>query len=134
MLQRGEPPEPVAVSPQPFAIGWFTYSNGARARILFIEATMTDDVPWDVHAHAESSDVFPDDSTANQLFDHRQFESYRRLGKYQASVGSNSALWTVLACDWQEGRIGTATLRKLIAAANRHTDSATAADTGVEVV
>jgi hypothetical protein len=48
-----------------------------------LEATLTDDIPWDVQAHAERWPDFPDDSTADQTFSHRQFESYRELGHFQ---------------------------------------------------
>ena len=48
-----------------------------------LEATLTDDIPWDVQAHAERWPDFPDDSTADQTFSHRQFESYRELGHHQ---------------------------------------------------
>lgn len=95
VLLRGDPPVPAPVSRQPFAVGWFEYPDGGpRARILFIEATLTDALPWDVHAHAESNPEFPDDSTANQLFNHRQFESYRRLGLQQADAGISSEAWS----------------------------------------
>ncbi len=87
---------------QPYAVGRFVYPNGARARLLFIEATLTAGLPWDVHSHAERYSVFPDDSTANQFFNHRQFESYRRLGIAQARAGVESREWAA-AKRWTDG-------------------------------
>lgn len=51
--------------------------------IVLLEANLTQNIPWDVQAHAEKNRQFPDDSTLDQFFDHRQFESYRRLGHHQ---------------------------------------------------
>lgn len=51
-----------------------------------LEANLTDDMPWDFHAHAERWPLFPDDPTGDQPFNHRKFESYRRLGELQVSA------------------------------------------------
>ena len=72
-----------------YATGTFTYPPAAPGEdpvtgvLHVLEATLTDDIPWDVQAHAERWPDFPDDSTADQTFSHRQFESYRELGHYQ---------------------------------------------------
>ncbi|MGH9139152.1 MAG: hypothetical protein ACRD0G_19250 [Acidimicrobiales bacterium] len=82
--------------------GTFTYparmadgdpAEPVRGTIVLIEPALTGDLPFDVHGHAEAEAIFPDDSTGDQLFDHRQFESFRRLGQHQmaralANVGS----------------------------------------------
>ncbi|GAG46852.1 unnamed protein product [marine sediment metagenome] len=39
-----------------------------------------------MHGFAESEPIFPDDSTADQVYNHRQFESFRRLGYHQAEA------------------------------------------------
>lgn len=100
-------------APSPYAIGWFTYDNGVRARILFIEANLTDDLAWDVHSHAERHAVFPDDSTANQLFNHRQFEAYRRLGIHQAEAGAESEDWAAAEL-WRRGELTAAQLARVL--------------------
>lgn len=105
-----------AFAPEPYAVGWFTYANGVRARILFIEANLTDDLPWDVHSHAERHAVFPDDSTMNQFFNHRQFESYRRLGRHQAEAALAADVWRTLG-SWQAGHGDEEELRELLTAA-----------------
>ncbi len=53
--------------------------------IVVVEANLSRGMPWDVQAHAEKHKEFPNDSTLNQFFDYRQFESYRRLGQLQTS-------------------------------------------------
>jgi hypothetical protein len=55
-------------------------------RLVIVEANLTDRIPWDVQGFAEATARFPDESTGDQFFDHRQFEAYRRLGDYQMSA------------------------------------------------
>ncbi|MEM9892962.1 MAG: hypothetical protein AAF962_19015 [Actinomycetota bacterium] len=62
------------------------HHTGNRGQLIAIEANLTKGMPWDVIAYAESNKNFPDDSTLDQFFDHRQFESYRRLGQYQMAA------------------------------------------------
>lgn len=47
---------------------------------------LTTDLPFDVHAWAQQAAIFPDDSTADQIFNHQQFEAFRALGHHQAGV------------------------------------------------
>ncbi|MEP7112299.1 MAG: hypothetical protein ABI862_03450 [Ilumatobacteraceae bacterium] len=91
-------PEPMAA--KPYAVGWFTRPDtNQRGRILFVEAALTDDMPWDVHAFAEGHPIFPDHPTSNQFYNHRTFEAYRALGYYQAQQGIGSTEWTD-AAEW----------------------------------
>ncbi|MCP4961289.1 MAG: hypothetical protein GY925_18750 [Actinomycetia bacterium] len=78
-----------AMSEASFAVGTIQYParNGRRdytGRLFLIEPALTDDIPFDVHSYAESVTIFPDDSTGDQVFNHRQFESFRALGHHQA--------------------------------------------------
>lgn len=67
-----------------FVVSSYRWSSGtATGRILYIETALTPDLPFDVHGFAESEAVFPDDSTADQVFNHRQFEAFRALGYHQ---------------------------------------------------
>ncbi len=70
-------------APQGDVNGTFTYPDGRSGRIVIIEANLAEAVPWDVQAWAEGNEAFPDDPTTDQLFSHRQFESYRALGRSQ---------------------------------------------------
>lgn len=62
------------------------FPNAAEGTIYYVEADLTSEIPFDVHTFAEAEIDFPDDSTGDQVFNHRQFESYRALGAYQASI------------------------------------------------
>ena len=57
----------------------------ASGTIHYIETALTDDLPFDVHGFAEAETIFPDDATGDQVFNHRQFESFRALGYHQVS-------------------------------------------------
>ena len=87
-------------SSKPFVAGTFTIptpdGKRVKGRLLVVEANLTDALPWDVQAWAESNPAFPDDPTSDQLFDHRQFESYRALGWHQLGAGLRSDRWREL--------------------------------------
>lgn len=73
-------------APSPYIVGEYTWTApAATGTILYIETALTDDLPLDVHGFAESEAIFPDDSTADQVFNHRQFEAFRALGYHQVS-------------------------------------------------
>lgn len=65
--------------------------NGPLGILWYVEADLTKDMPFDVHTFAEAEPIFPDDSTGDQVFNHRQFESYRRLGYQQTQAALD---WT----------------------------------------
>lgn len=93
-------PQPIASSP--FVVGRFWRSDSTPGCILFVEATLTQGMPWDVHSFAESNPIFPDHPTGNQFFNDRIFEAYRRLGEYQAQAAITSPQW-VEAKAWRDG-------------------------------
>ena len=97
-LRRGKDGKPVPFASKGYAIGEIfdrnpdgTYPTYATGYVVVIEANMTTSRPaqtckedWDVVTWAEGHDIFPDDSTLNQNFNHRLFESYRMRGRTQA--------------------------------------------------
>jgi hypothetical protein len=90
--------EPVArrFADQSHIVARFCYTDLTpvrRGRILIVEANLTNTMPWDVQTWAEKHHGFPDDKTTDQFFDHRQFESYRRLGEHQIKEGVESEEW-----------------------------------------
>lgn len=117
LLRRGKDgalkPQPVA--PATHAVGWFERPGGGRGRILFVEANLTADMPWDVQAHAEASTVFPDDPTTDQFFDHRQLESYRRLGWHQLETALASPGWAAAEA-YVRGTVTSTQLQAFLAA------------------
>jgi hypothetical protein len=52
--------------------------------IIYLKASMTGDEPADVQNYATMNPDFPHQTTADQFFDERQFESYRALGYHIA--------------------------------------------------
>ncbi len=46
---------------------------------------MTPDLPADLYGYKSANRDFPDQTTADQFFDERQFEAYRELG-YQIAM------------------------------------------------
>ena len=111
LLRRtGTKVTPSPMADRPYAVGWFEVPEETggtrRGRILFIEATLTRDAPIDVHTFAESHEIFPDHPTTNQMFDHRTFEAYRRLGEFQAAAAVGSPEWA-LAGRWVKRAITT---------------------------
>jgi len=95
ILDSGPPPPTLRRgkrrSPQPLAGA--TYRRGVirdlrdagkdYGTIVILEANLSQLLPWDVATWAEGHSIFPDDPTTDQNFNHRQFESYRRLGRFQ---------------------------------------------------
>ena len=53
--------------------------------LLYIGTTLVRGLPEDIYSYAESDPTFPDQSTADQFFDEKQFEAYRELG-YQLTA------------------------------------------------
>ncbi len=100
-LRRGPAREPMPVAAKPFALGRLRERvNGTWqdvGNVLILEANLTSKLPWDVASWAEGRRIFPDDPTSNQRFNHRQFESYRRLGRFQMTAAlSDSEVWSAL--------------------------------------
>ena len=52
-----------------------------RGCLIYIKPTPLKEVARDVETYGFSHDTFPHDSTSDQWFDERQFESYRELGE-----------------------------------------------------
>ncbi|MGQ0804757.1 MAG: patatin-like phospholipase family protein [Actinomycetota bacterium] len=81
--------EPMAA--QSFVQGTFRFpGRPVVGKIWLIEPALTPDLPFDVHGFAESEAIFPDDGTGDQVYSHRQFESFRRLGQHQAEQLPNT--------------------------------------------
>ena len=54
----------------------------ATGRIVIGKTVLTTAAPFDVLAHASRNPLFPHESTADQWFDHGQFDAYHALGRY----------------------------------------------------
>jgi len=68
------------LSQEGHAVGTITYGDDTQGLLLYIKTVLVDGLPEDVYAYAEANPTFPDQSTADQFFDEKQFEAYRELG------------------------------------------------------
>jgi len=62
------------------ALGTVQYRSGKKALIAYIKPVITGDEPAEVLSYRSLQPAFPQQRTAQQLFDEWQFESYRMLG------------------------------------------------------
>ncbi len=65
----------------PFLVGNITYSDGSQGEILYIKPMMRDHLTVDVYSYWREHPDFPNQSTADQFFDERQFCAYRELAQ-----------------------------------------------------
>jgi predicted acylesterase/phospholipase RssA len=68
------------LSAKHYAIGKIQYPDGLQGALLYIKSSLTGDEPADLQSYKKEQPAFPHHSTADQYFDEKQFESYRRLG------------------------------------------------------
>ncbi|MFZ3492905.1 hypothetical protein ACODT5_06660 [Streptomyces sp. 5.8] len=69
-----EYPEPVQFSPDAPAV--------ALGTIIFVKASLTPDMPYELLSYALREKAFPRQATFDQWFDHAQFDAYRALGHH----------------------------------------------------
>jgi hypothetical protein len=67
-------------------VGTISYPDGKRGHLVVLKSSLTDRLPVDVIRYAANHAAFPNESTADQFFDERQFEAYREAG-YAAADG-----------------------------------------------
>jgi hypothetical protein len=82
-----------AQCPDAFAHGTFSYAEETDPvphHLFYLKLAVPAGAPWDVLAYQERHPSFPTDSTLQQLYDDQEFEAYRELGFYCASVAMSS--------------------------------------------
>lgn len=83
-IERLKPKGDSRISDSAFVKGTITYDmekNGVKtADLIYIKTTIIDGLSEDIYSYKCSNPTFPDQSTADQFFDERQFEAYRELG------------------------------------------------------
>jgi len=84
------PPEGIAASlkfaKSSHVRGVINYPDGTKGTLLVLKSAITTKLPVDVVRYASKNPAFPNESTADQFFDERQFEAYREAG-YAAGAG-----------------------------------------------
>jgi hypothetical protein len=77
LAQRGYLMAPITYARRDAA----SYGDGAdRGVLIYLKATFFKELYADLHGYRRAHEDFPDQSTGNQFFDEKQFESYRELG------------------------------------------------------
>ena len=86
---------PHGVSQKHAALFWIHYDgdSGAKSVMLYFKATVTQDMPPDVAQYHTTHPEFPHESTADQIFDEAQWESYRKLGESTADELFEDRQW-----------------------------------------
>jgi hypothetical protein len=75
------------LSAKAVATGTITYpeplpGGDGKGKLIFAKALLTPDMPPELLAYAQSTPIFPRDSTGDQWFSADQFDSYQLLGRY----------------------------------------------------
>ncbi len=83
--KKGDAEKAHKVARQGHAVGEIIYPDGNPGVLIYVKTTWLDGLPGDVIAYKNDHPAFPDQSTADQFFDERQFEAYRELG-YQEGL------------------------------------------------
>src|SRR5205085_5499369 len=71
-------------SRQHVAVGDVIYPDADRGILLLFKPTLVGDEPGDVLQYRARNQSFPHESTGDQFYDEKQWESYRRLGQHAA--------------------------------------------------
>ncbi|WP_406206454.1 hypothetical protein OH807_32855 [Kitasatospora sp. NBC_01560] len=56
--------------------------RACHGTLIVLQAVLTTDMPYELHSYAVANAAFPNDSTGDQWFDHRQFDAYQTLGRH----------------------------------------------------
>ena len=77
-------PNEKKASRQHVAVGDVIYPDADRGILLLFKPTLVGDEPGDVLQYRARNQSFPHESTGDQFYDEKQWESYRRLGQHAA--------------------------------------------------
>ena len=56
--------------------------DAPKGKLIFAQAALTNDLPYQVLEYSQNDAGFPRDSTADQWFNSQQFDAYQQLGRY----------------------------------------------------
>ena len=75
-----QPKGETRLADQGFIRGTITYKDGKIADLIYINTVVIDGLPEDIYSYRRTNPKFPEQTTADQFFDEKQFEAYRELG------------------------------------------------------
>jgi hypothetical protein len=84
-------PHGVALADSGFVTATINYGEGIEpGTLIYIKTTIVGGLSDDIYSYKRGHDTFPDETTADQFFDERQFEAYRELGyRIGLTLGEN---------------------------------------------
>lgn len=95
-LIPGESADPgcgVRCAERRFAVGEILYPDGSEGMLIYLKTTFTKEMYPDVLSYKKHNRQFPDQTTADQFFDEKQFEAYRELGYFLAKTMTEYCKW-----------------------------------------
>jgi len=73
-------PYGVDLAEQGYQVGTIIYHDKSEGTLIYIKTTLIGSLPKDIYGYKSAHPEFPDETTADQFFDEKQFEAYRELG------------------------------------------------------
>ena len=73
-------PKTNSLSATAWAEGEIHYADGSIATLIYVKASLLEDLSEDIYGYKRENSTFPNQSTADQFYDEVQFEAYRELG------------------------------------------------------
>jgi hypothetical protein len=81
------------------SLAWIRYPNSPPGLLLLVKPRVTGELSLDVREYKKMNPGFPQQSTADQFFDERQWESHRKLGQeigralFPEPIGEEQSFW-----------------------------------------
>jgi len=75
-----QPKGKTRLADQGFIRGTITYKDGKIADLIYVNTVVIDGLSEDIYSYRRTNPKFPEQTTADQFFDEKQFEAYRELG------------------------------------------------------
>jgi len=73
--------ENIKFAKKPYIVAEIIYpDNEPAGKLIYIKTTLTSDIPAELLSYKQLHPTFPDETTADQFFNEKQFEAYRVLG------------------------------------------------------
>ena len=108
-LARGGERECCSQSCAALAVVEYPRRPGADERpvslLVYVKAALCEDAPLDLAEYHQNHPDFPHESTGDQFFDEAQWESYRRLGEWQAMTLFAADGWDLLGDGGSKRRV-----------------------------
>jgi excisionase family DNA binding protein len=78
-------------------VGKINYPDAPAGQLIFAQAALTTELPYQVLEYSQDDPGFPRDSTADQWFNSQQFDAYQQIGRYLGQQAMRAAKETTAA-------------------------------------